>query len=829
VKPMIENRSHLVRAVLCALVASLLPFGSGGFAQETAQLTARVTSEAGDPIAGARVEAPAADRTAVSDSAGWAVLDHIPAGRLQIEISAFGWETRRLTVELAAGEQRTTEVVLGAGALRAPAIAVVLDRFSVVGGKDGLGRIHGSAHYLGPEELARRKLLYDDVNALLRAIPGVNIQEEEGYGLRPNIGIRGTGSERSSKITLMEDGVLIAPAPYAAPAAYYAPVAGRMNAIEIRKGSSQVKYGPHTIGGAINFVSTPIPDRLEWFGDFEAGADETGKAWVGAGDSHDHFGWLAETYQIRTSGFKELDGGGNTGFDVHDYRLKLRINTDREARLYQQLEIKLGAYDETSNETYLGLTEADFRSQPFRRYRASSEDVMRADHRQFQLRHTIRFPAGFDVSTVGYYNGFSRNWYKLDSVNGVAITDILRDPDPHANALAVIRGGDSDVDALTVRANNRDYASAGVQSVIGAVTEAGATKHEIEIGLRYHADEEDRFQHEDGFQMLAGSMVLTSAGSPGSQSNRVSEATARAVFLQDRVEIGRWSLTPGVRYESINFARTDYGSDDPKRVAPERVRETHVDAWIPGLGIGYEVSSGVNLFGGVHRGFGPPGPGADEDTEAERSLNYELGLRLTSSHAEAQATVFYNDYDNILGRATLAVGDDSGEGELFNGGAARVSGFELALSSDRPFGSTQRWSAPVRLTYTYTSTEFGTSFESSFPPWGAVETGDELPYVPRHQLHAAIGIAHSAWMIELTADHVSVARTQAGRGAIPRGQGTDEYTVWSVGGEYTLSPRASLFAGVQNLTAAEYVVARRPAGARPGLPRTALAGIRISN
>ncbi len=101
--------------------------------------------------------------------------------------------------------------------------------------------------------------------------------------------------------------------------------------------------------------------------------------------------------------------------------------------------------------------------------------------------------------------------------------------------------------------------------------------------------------------------------------------------------------------------------------------------------------------------------------------------------------------------------------------------------------------------------------------------------MPRHQLHAAIGIAHPLWMIELTADHVSVARTQAGRGAVAPGQGTDDYTVWSVGGEYTVSPRATLFAGVQNLTAAEYVVARRPAGARPGLPRTALAGIRISN
>jgi Fe(3+) dicitrate transport protein len=538
---------------------------------------------------------------------------------------------------------------------------------------------------------------------------------------------------------------------------------------------------------------------------------------------------LAETYQIRTGGFKELDGGGDTGFDVQDYRLKLRINTDREARLYQQLELRLGAYDETSSETYLGLTEVDFRSQPFRRYRASSEDVMRADHRQFQLRHAIRLPTGLDVNTVVYHNDFGRNWYKLERVNGAAIADILSDPDRHLDAFAVIRGSDSEVNALTVRANNRDYASTGVQSVIGLVAEAGVSEHEIEIGVRYHLDEEDRFQHEDGFQMLAGEMVRTSAGPPGSQSNRVSEATARAVFVQDRVEIGRWSLTPGVRYEFIDFKRTDYGLDDPERAVPERVRETHVDAWIPGVGVGYEVHPGINLFGGVHRGFGPPGPGANDDTEAERSLNYELGLRLTSSNAEAQATVFYNDYENILGRATLAVGDDTGEGELFNGGEARVSGIELALNSDQPFGSHQRWSTPVRLAYTYTSTEFRTSFESSFPPWGTIEKGDELPYVPRHQLHAAIGIAHPLWMIELTADHVSVARTQAGRGAVAPGQGTDDYTVWSVGGEYTVSPRATLFAGVQNLTAAEYVVARRPAGARPGLPRTALAGIRISN
>src|SRR5690606_32293699 len=129
----------------------------------------------------------------------------------------------------------------------------------MVGDPLNLSAIPGSAHFLGPQDLEGRKLAFDNVHEVLRRIPGVNVQEEDGYGLRPNIGLRGTGVERSSKITLMEDGILIAPAPYAAPAAYYFPVAGRMEAVEVRKGSSQIRYGPRTIGGAINLVSASIP------------------------------------------------------------------------------------------------------------------------------------------------------------------------------------------------------------------------------------------------------------------------------------------------------------------------------------------------------------------------------------------------------------------------------------------------------------------------------------------------------------------------------------------------------------------------------------------
>ena len=60
-------------------------------------------------------------------------------------------------------------------------------------------------------------------------MPGVYSRGEDGFGLRPNIGIRGVSPDRSKKVTLMEDGILFGPAPYSAPAAYFFPLVTRMD------------------------------------------------------------------------------------------------------------------------------------------------------------------------------------------------------------------------------------------------------------------------------------------------------------------------------------------------------------------------------------------------------------------------------------------------------------------------------------------------------------------------------------------------------------------------------------------------------------------------
>ncbi len=211
------------------------------------------------------------------------------------------------------------------------------------------------------------------------------------------------------------------------------------------------------------------------------------------------------------------------------------------------------------------------------------------------------------------------------------------------------------------------------------------TNGQLELGIRYHEDQEDRLQHEDGYQMLAGRMIPSSRGAAGGQSNRVNDAEAWAVYLQDRIEWGRASLTPGLRLEKIELVRTDFARTDPERIDPLPARRNDLAVAIPGIGLELALAGRLELLAGVHRGFSPPGPGSAEDTEAEQSVNWELGLQTDGGSFDAQVVGFLSRYGNLLGADSLASGG-TGEGDQFNGGRVRVRGLEASLGSELALG-----------------------------------------------------------------------------------------------------------------------------------------------
>ena len=705
---------------------------------------------------------------------------------------------------------------------------VIIRANTILGSEYAAQNRTGASYFLSAADL--EQFGYADINRTLRAVPGVNLYEEDGYGLRPNISLRGTSPQRSSKITLMEDGVLIAPAPYSAPAAYYFPSVLRMQAIEILKGSSQIQHGPFTTGGAINLVSTAIPDDFSAKIRSSYGSFNTMQLHTSVGQSYERLGYVLEYLNFNSNGFKNLNNKDNTGFDIYDIMGKLKFSSAKDAKLIQSLEVKYHFYDEKSNETYLGLSQADFNQNPYDRYAASQFDQMNAEQRQVMLTHVIDFSKQLRIVTNAYDNKFARNWYKLDDVifenDKKQLSTILDDPFSFPNHMNTINGSiSSSDDALLLKANNRVYYSKGVQTKIDYHWYgSNGSFHDIEIGARLHYDEEDRFQWEDGYRISGGIMALTSMGSRGEQGNRISSANAFASYLLYKYKFNKFTITPGIRYESIALSRADWGkSDEYRGSAPDR-RENKIDVLIPGIGFNYSFSNSLSIFGGVHKGFSPPGNAPGE--KAEFSINYELGSRFGKEKLRGEMIGFLNDYSNLLG-SDLAASGGTGSLDQFNAGAVKVSGLELQLNynfSD-PNAKIQ---TPIALAYTLTNAIFQNSFGSTQGIWGTVSEGDRVPYIPQQQFSITGGLEHQRYELNMNARYNGAFDTQAANGGIDDTLRLDDNIVIDLSLRYHLNSTISLTANVINLFDEVYATARVPSGLRPGHPFGIYTGVIVN-
>jgi Fe(3+) dicitrate transport protein len=682
-----------------------------------------------------------------------------------------------------------------------------------------------------------------DIVRALRRVPGVSLQVEDGWALRPNISIRGTATERSSRITLMEDGVLIAPAPYAAPSAYYFPTFGRINSVQVLKGPASITQGPYTVGGALNLVSTPVPFENSGFLQTEGGSDNTWRVhgWYGGGSDRAQF--LAETHQWRSDGFQRIDrSGGDTGFEKQDYLAKFSFKSDPAAEISQQLDVKLQYSKELSQQSYLGLTDRDFAEDGLRRYGASSNDEMDNKHDQLVVSWRLETRSGTGFSITGYNNNTKRAWYKTESIDfdgsdnpqvfrGTSWSSVV-DAVNRGQSLGglnseqlgqILDGADTPEGSIQLRNNAREYYSRGVQMIFDKTLSAGKAEHNLQAGLRFHRDQEDRLQRNDTYQQLSGQLVMNEVGLQGNAGNQVQDARAWAAYVYDRIDWKRWSLTPGLRYENIELSRTRYytNSDDPSRRDPDNYRdsrENKVEVWLPGIGSLYELSSSTRLVAGIHKGFATPSnePGVDP----EESINYELGMRYDAGETSLEAMLFFNDYDNLVGVCTNSSGSQCEPGDAFNGQGVHIPGLELSFLTR--FDLSGKWQMPLQLVYTWMDPKFQSDFDSEF--FGPVFDGDPVPYVPTNQLWTSLGLQGGPWSMYLSGNYVGSVCTRASCDAF---QKTEPAVIFDLSAHYRVGQSWELYAVLENLTNQIYVVAREPYGARPNKPRTFMAGVKF--
>jgi Fe(3+) dicitrate transport protein len=691
----------------------------------------------------------------------------------------------------------------------------VMPQVEVIGVLDRFVRIPGSADLINFQRI--RAISPLSGNEVIRSISGIHVVDEEGLGLRANIGIRGLDPDRSRTVLMLEDGIPIALAPYGEPEMYYTPSIDRMVGIEILKGSGSILFGPQTFGGVINYLTANPP------------AVPTATAHIRGGDGGLFTGKLGYGTTFGNTGFqvtyvrKHGENVGLIDYGIHDFNTKFRMALDENSIL----GFKFGFYDEQSNSTYVGLTQTMYDTGNFDFTQLSPNDNLGIRRYSASVTHDHYFSETIRLKTTAFGYTTTRNWARQDfdyrQERGHLYDRIVGDSSTPFGAI-YFRNSTGNRD--------RQFEVVGVEPRLSVNFEAGSFKNELDLGFRY--------LYERAFeQFVSGTPARPASGTL--RDDEVRTGKAFSTFVQNRIYVSdAFTITPGIRFENFDYSREIFRRGGSESLINS---SSSISEIIPGIGFNYKITETSSVFAGLHRGFGPPqtkdaitGSGVAEDLEAERSWNYEIGTRMFLDVAVAlDFAIFYMDFENqIIPVSESSGGLGNGLSGLVNGGETRHVGVESTIDVNLGMLFDLKTGVQFRTSATIANSEFSNDrfVNVSGNPVNIV--GNALPYAPELMINSKldvllpIGLDFGLELVHVAEQYTdllnSVAGSNNGRtGLIP------SYTVINAMIGYTIPgyESASLNLSVKNLTDERYIASRRPQGIRPGLSRFISAGFDV--
>ncbi|MCL5060323.1 MAG: TonB-dependent receptor, partial [Candidatus Thermoplasmatota archaeon] len=275
-------------------------------------------------------------------------------------------------------------------------------------------------------------------------------------------------------------------------------------------------------------------------------------------------------------------------------------------------------------------------------------------------------------------------------------------------------------------------------------------------------------------------------------------------------------LPPGLRIESYDQSRKN-------ELTGTSGESSNIEV-MPGVGATWQLAPQAQLFAGAFKGFSPAmvataisGSGVDQQLDAERSTNFEIGVRGATARLSYEATAFYMDFSNQI----VPQSESGGVGAtVTNAGATLNQGLEGAIGYDLGAG----WGVDANATWVPTA-----KYNSTKIVGGIDRNGNRLPYAPELTANLSVNYRVGGLKTSLGAYHVSSQfvdpeNTQAEsadgrRGAIPA------YTTFDLNVHYAVDKQLSVFGTVRNLADRKYIASRNPDGIFPGAERNFELGV----
>lgn len=486
------------------------------------------------------------------------------------------------------------------------------------------------------------------VKDAMKQIPGVQVQENAGTAgtdLSLNFGVRGLTSRFSPRSTVLMDGIPLGFAPYGQPQLSLSPISlGNIESIDVVRGAGSVRFGPQNVGGIVNFTTKEIPKDFKGKVALNTDISKNGNTKLSPslflGGTLDNGVGLALLYSgVYGDGYRD----DSSQININDVLLKSSYNFTDQDSIY----FNIHRYDAKAGSPE-GLNQAQFNENP---YQSLGSDNYFKGHRT-------------DVSAKYVHKNDDSNFELL-----TYHTDTFRDS--HLQGTSKVR----------MNTAPRQYKVSAIEPRYSQTYQINDINNEVSVGYRYLSEKSDEFVGRSRIYNVGDEPLPVLAYSAANGGT-----TAHAVYVDNRTDFGKWSVTPGVRFESIktheSFTAYDKGNF---------VNEVHADVkaneFLPNFSMLYKANKNLNLFANYAISFGPQqysqmaqvgSSGSAETTinglSPEKAKTYEVGAHYFKKGLKAELTAFYIDFDQELIR---------GDNQVWsNLGATNHKGIEAGLAYD---------------------------------------------------------------------------------------------------------------------------------------------------
>jgi Fe(3+) dicitrate transport protein len=552
------------------------------------------------------------------------------------------------------------------------------------------------------------------------------------------------------------------------------------------------------------------------------------------GGAMGNLSYVVELSNAGTDGYKEIEpasgNDSNAGYRKNSDLFKLRYTMPSS-----YVEFSSQNTSETSHESYIGLTRADFAANPYKRYGASSQDKMDNDYHRYILTYSMDLSPATNMTAKVYKTKYSRNWKKVGNIavdaDGVEGGDDISDSfeisavdwdgncsDNTGNALRacnIITNGAPMLtgEYLKRSIGHRDYGMYGYHIEIDHTM----GNHELTLGYRQHHDYRQRQDNGISERYTLGAnntMTATVIDLDPADLQERKSAWADSVSIQDRITHGNFVTTLGVRYEDVDYDKIS--KDDGSLT-----KYDNSQTMIAGSTV-YSMGAGKSVFAGYSQGYNPTGP---SDIEPDESDNYEVGYRSRSANSFFEVVAFLVDYDKLSELCSIAAGCGDASNTNENAGEAESRGLEVTYKVNNLFGSTQMKGAgemsgtryPLTIAMTFQDSERTVTTDAG-------NSGNTLPYNPEQILYVSLGAETNDWDYKFAAKYTDEYFTNDANTSK-----TEDGVVVDFQGGIKLDklgmPGTRAFVNIDNLLDKTYLASAHEYGVRPNKPQTFMAGL----